>query len=283
MNSPRIPRIFALPLEVRRIIYEFCLCFDRVEPEITWLDYFAYWSGELGGRGTRIVQVPAPIPRPWPIKVRLKPMSMSFIPLESVLGLHGVCRQIYAECKGIFWSKNRFEVGHDWGLFYFSYGLGPSRRQYISCVGIGVGWLVNRGCSEEMATELFLGKPTVHLSQHVDIRPNLEYRFVRSVIEAVALYSGAGDFDTRLQRYREESATMERAETIKDKTAECCIDSNDQMRSSVDILGEALEEYGKGQLERQRKYRQGWHIEYERCLSSGGSYHRTWLTNISAR
>ncbi len=72
---------------------------------------------------------------------------------------------------------------------------------------------------------------------------------------------------------------MTRDEGGNNKTAMAVVDSAGEVRSSIDILGEAIEAHNKGQQQRQTRSRRSWHIEYERLGARDKARQLVWLTN----
>ncbi|KAL8916798.1 MAG: hypothetical protein Q9208_008337 [Pyrenodesmia sp. 3 TL-2023] len=310
MDHRNSPTLLTLPPEIRLQIYSDVLCFDGVQPKISWVEpfnnSFARWCAME--RGTYVH--PTPKPRPWPIEVRLDVLShmrdpsssdgaawlpsheeqllvehqliaprRDWIRLETLLQVLGTCRQIYDEARGIFWSKNRFLIGRNWALFYFQYGLGARRLRYITCVALQGCENIETWCTAEQTTELLLGDQTASPMTNVSLEYFLEYQFVRKVLDAVE--SRSEGFDAKLERYRQRSAERrEKTLTAEDRTtALAVVDVAGQVRGSVYILGDAIKAHNEGQRQRQKQNRRFWHIEYEWLRSGENSHPLIWLTN----
>ncbi|KAL8889260.1 MAG: hypothetical protein Q9215_003426 [Flavoplaca cf. flavocitrina] len=298
------------PAEIRLEIYTYVLHFDGVEPKIDWVDYAMDHRKHYEARERGSYIEPEPKPRPWPIEVRLDcltphrpffatpgihpppdhktpldaPVSkpkQPLVPLASVLAISSTCRQIYNETKGIFWSKNKFIVDNMWGFHYFAYGLGPDRLRYINCVGNlwnSYPW-IETNSDATLHTEFVLSFRFRRISPMSIFSPWLlpQYDFVCKVLDAVD--SQRGDFDSRLKRCREKSANIDSGHDEDDRTANAVLDSGGNLRDSIDILVEAIDEYYEQSLERIERNRRGWHIEFEWFWYIDRPRRLTWLTN----
>lgn len=104
-----------------------------------------------------------------------------------------------------------------------------------------------------------------------------QYDFVYKVLDAVD--SQRGDFDSRLKCFRESSGNIDLGHDEDDRTANAVLNPDGNLRDSIDILGEAICEYHEQFLERVRRNRWGWHIEFEWFWYIDRSRRLTWLTN----
>lgn len=191
----------------------------------------------------------------------------------------GTCRQIYAESKGIFWSKNKFLIPGLWGHYYFSYGLGPHRRRYLTCVGTIWFYFVNHPVTAAWQTESVLGSSWGCHSAMSNIahRPSSEYGFVYKILDAME--SRSENFNEKLDRYRQRSAKVEAKRNREDGTAVAVLDADGQLRDTVDILSEAIHSYGEQRSERMKRSRRGWHIEFKWFWYRDKSCRMCWVTN----
>ena len=104
-----------------------------------------------------------------------------------------------------------------------------------------------------------------------------QYDFVYKVLDAVD--SQRGDFDIRLKRCRARSANIDSEHDEDDRTANTVLDAAGNLRDNIDILVEAICKYYEESLERIKRNRRGWHIEFEWFWYIDGARRLTWLTN----
>ncbi|KAI4169981.1 MAG: hypothetical protein LQ343_005291 [Gyalolechia ehrenbergii] len=304
MDTTSFSQLLALPTEIRLKVYEYVLCYDAIEPQIEWTGTVPWLLRADTAREEANHASPESTPRPSPITVRVDTLASlrdhrtiaesqpqrswqmfaekvynparPWIPLESVLGLHATCRQIYAESKGIFWSKNQFLLNSHWGISYFAHGLGHSRLRYISCIGIREPWSRYDSWAAEQATQSL---PVCRISGFAGNgyakSPLEEDLLIRSALEAATSHGPCHHCDSRLPSSRQRSITAGHMEISNDLTGECVVDCNGELRSSLDILAEAIKGYRLDQRRRMSKTRQRWRIEFERFPTSNTI---TWLT-----
>ncbi|KAI4190770.1 MAG: hypothetical protein LQ346_004859 [Caloplaca aetnensis] len=318
MDPPKSPNFLTLPPEIRLEIYDQILRFDGIEPKISWIEPFdnGFRKWCAMERGSYIS--PKLKPKPWPIKVRLDILSplredpladdgaaaslprdrerappeehraqiaeqqRDWIRLETLLQLLRTSRKIYTEARGIFWSRNRFLVRGSWALFYFQYGLGARRLRCITSVALkGWEYIASRYTAEGL-TEFLLGRQGRCPMSNVSSDFCLEYQFVRKILDAVETRSDG--FNGKVKRCGRRFAERQQESWVTGEeandTAMAVVDSaTGQVRSSIDILGEAIQLHNKGQQERQMRSRGSWHIEYEPLGPGDDSRRLIWLTN----
>lgn len=311
-KAQRFTKFLDFPTEIRLRIYEFTLCFDGVEPKVEWVDFAMDHRMHYDARERDSYVELEPKPRPWPIEVRLDCLArfrpffatpsleppvdhggsstcadsarqQSLVPLASVLGVVSTCRQIYMESKGVFWSKNKFIIDNMWGLYYFSYGLGPHRRRYLTWVGISWTRFPSIDTNQDAAiqTEFLLDFRFQGLSPMSSIshRPSSEYDFVYKILDAME--SRSENFNEKLDRYGQRSAKVEARRNKEDGTAMAVFDADGHMKDSIDVLSEAIQSYQEQQLERLQRNRRGWHIEFEWFWYREKLRRLSWLTNAA--